>query len=312
LSKIKNLPPGNYLTLDKFLTPIIEKFSVKPEKDFARYLFGNFNDKKIYYYAINGEMCFTIKEFSKYLDMKYGSVWKAFQRKDLELDKHFLEIKRSSFSSIDKLSIGKKGDRKLIFLTFLGVWKLLPTFRGDVPQQLYDWFGETLYSMMKSNRLERGEFFLTNSSGKIVSQVLGDKQRSFVDEKGIQYASKGEMLIAKTLRQLRVKFQYNAPIYLTKRIIKILHTDQSLLDTLVEANWYNIPSYITADFLIRTKPRTVIEYWGMQNSSKYNAKRKIKELIYRELEIRLIDVEAHEDRNIPLLKKKLMKELKIK
>ena len=56
-----------YKTLDQFLTPIIEKFSFKPDRDFARYLFGIFNNQEIYYYAINGEMCFTLQEFSKYI-----------------------------------------------------------------------------------------------------------------------------------------------------------------------------------------------------------------------------------------------------
>ena len=27
--------------------------------------FGKFNEQEIYYYAINGEMCFTLKEFAK-------------------------------------------------------------------------------------------------------------------------------------------------------------------------------------------------------------------------------------------------------
>ena len=60
--KIRKNELQQYKTLDNFLTPIIKKFSYKPDKDFARYTFGIFNNQKIFYYAINGEMCFTLEE----------------------------------------------------------------------------------------------------------------------------------------------------------------------------------------------------------------------------------------------------------
>ena len=317
-----------YNTLDKFLTPIIEKFSFRPDKDFARYLFGIFNNQKIFYYAINAEMCFTLEEFKKYLDIPYKTIQRAFNRitkKTFEetgdllfisgrdffkIDReHFLPM-RQNVSLVDNPNIGQKTGKKIIMLTFLGTWKLLPTFRGDIPIRLYHWFGEKLYALMKSNQLSSGEFFFTNKIGRLVHQIIGDKKKCYVDEFGFMYSSKGEMLIAKTLRQLNIYFQYNAPINLPNRVLKKLRKDYPK-EILLEAGWQKIPPYITADFLLRIIPRTIIEYWGLKGNSKYNAKREIKEFIYRELKIRCISIEEHEDQNIPVLKKKLIKELEI-
>jgi len=301
-----------YKTLDQFLTPIIEKFSFKPDKDFARYLFGLFNNLEIYYYAINGEMCFTLQEFSKYIKTNQSTVKKAFQRNNLLKNKHYFEINLFNASSQeilrDNLSPNKRGRKASIFLTFLGVWKLLPTFRGDIPQQLYDWFGEKLYLLMKINQLSSGEFFFMNKVRELVTQVIGDKSKCFVDEEGFMYSSKGEMLIAKTLRQLNVYFQYNAPINLPFWLVNKLQKEYPK-EILLEAGWIKIPIYITSDFLLRIIPRTVVEYWGITNQDAYNAKREIKEYIYRELEIRCVPIEANEDHNLPMLKQTLIKKL---
>lgn len=310
--KIRKNELQQYKTLDNFLTPIIKKFSYKPDKDFARYTFGIFNNQKIFYYAINGEMCFTLKEFAKYLEIKPKTMNNKFNSKSNE---NFLIEKIHYFVITDALNNPEirdnlRGVKSSIYLTFLGVWKLLPTFRGDIPNQLYDWFGEKLYDLMKSNQLSSGEFFFTNKIGKLVHQVIGDKKKCYVDELGFMYSSKGEMLIAKTLRQLNSQFQYNAPINLPNWLIKKLLKDFPK-EILIEARWQKIPSYITADFLLRTIPRKVIEYWGLEDNTVYNAKREIKEFIYRELDIGCINIETHEDQNIPILKQKLIKELKI-
>jgi hypothetical protein len=294
-----------YYTLEKWLSPLIDRFSFKPDKNFARYLFGNFNDQKIWYYAINGEMCFTFREFAKYLDMKKSSVRRSFYRKDLIEGKHYFKATSDEFKVCDILSqtskfVGKSTE--FIFLTFLGVWKLLPSFRGDIPNQLYEWFGERLYEHLKKYKLSKGQFFLSNkSSGKIVEQVLGDPSRNYVDCRGFRYASKGELLIANILNGLKVHFQYNTPIYLPKELkVKIKQE-------------YNCKySYLTADFMIRTIPKTIIEYWGIEGDSYYNWKRKVKEFCYNWLEIKLISIEHNEDQNAPQLKKKLRKLLKLK
>jgi len=300
-----------YKTLDQFLTPIIEKFSFKPDRDFARYLFGIFNNQEIYYYAINGEMCFTLQEFSKYIKMELSSVRRAFYRQELIEGKHYFMTKSDDLGlgqNVTSQKSLKTAHKEIVFLTFLGVWKLLPTFRGEIPILLYDWFGEKLYVMMKTNQLTSGEFLFMNRVRELVTQVIGDKTKCFVDEEGFMYSSKGEMLIAKTLRQLNIYFQYNAPINLPLWIINKLNKDYPK-EILIEANWTRIPSYITADFLLRIIPRTVVEYWGQTNQDSYNAKREIKEFIYRELEIKCVSIEANEDHNIPMLKQMLIERL---
>lgn len=314
---------GNHLyhTLDTYLTPIIEKFAFKPDKDFARYSFGRYNGKDIYYYAINGEMCFTLKEFAKFVNVPYSSVRKQFYRKSKEflenLNETYLVEKRDYFKidRADFLPMGpdvplKKSGKEVIMLTFLGSYLLMPTFRDVIKEEVYRLLGKKLYDLIKSNQLISGEFFLTDKVGNIVHQVLGDKDRCYIDEKGYMYSSKGELLIAKTLRELRVKFQYNAPIplpeWLINKILKEIHKE-----VLIAAKWYTIPSYITVDFLLRTQPRTIIEYWGLEDNDAYNAKREIKEFIYNELKISFVSIEPHEDQNIPVLKQKLMKELQL-
>jgi len=175
LSKIKNrkkiidLGKNGYPSLDRFLTPIIEKFSYKPEKDFARYLFGIFNGQEIFYYAVNGEMCFTLEEFAKYLDVKIKTVRNKFSLKIKEealiKGKHYIESRALENSPENRDYL--RGVKSSIYVTFLGVWKLLPTFRGEVPINLYDWFGEKLYFLIKSNQLDKGESFLTSVTGDI-------------------------------------------------------------------------------------------------------------------------------------------------
>jgi hypothetical protein len=55
-------------TLDTWLSPLVEKFSFEPDLKFSRYSFGSFNNQEVYYYAVNGEMCFTLEEFAKYIN----------------------------------------------------------------------------------------------------------------------------------------------------------------------------------------------------------------------------------------------------
>lgn len=296
--KIKN---NSFFTLEKFLTPIIEKFAFKPEKDFARYEFGIFNDEKIYYWAINGEMCFTFGDFALYLSMKFDSVRKAFQRQNLIEGKHYFKLSSSISELRDKMSHKSKGRPTEIYLTFLGVWKLLPTFRGDIPTALYEWFGEKLYEHLKTYQLQKGQFFLSDQAGDIIEQILGDPDKNYIDCRGFRYTSKGELLIANILHGMNIPFQYNAPIDLPNEL-------QSILNDKFNCNW----KYITSDFLIRSIPKTIIEFWGILNDNYYNWKRMVKETCYTWLGIKLISIEAHEDQNAPELKKKLGNLLNIK
>jgi hypothetical protein len=92
----------------------------------------------------------------------YDNVKKAFNRltkkrfsdsQELILKENldFVKMARNECYSRDKLSLNNKG-KDPIFLTFLGIWKLLPTFRNDLPVKLYYWFGEKTYELMKKNR----------------------------------------------------------------------------------------------------------------------------------------------------------------
>jgi len=288
---------AQFSTLEKYLTPIIDRFSIQPEKDYAKYLFGKFNNQKIWYYAINGEMCFTFRESAKYLEMKFDSVRRAFYRQDLIQEKHYFKASSGDIELWDKMSHTSKFTGKsteIVFLTFLGVWKLLHSFRGEIPSLLYEWFGEKLYEHLKKFQLPKGQFFLTNDSGEIIPQILGDPSKNFVDCRGFRYASKGELLIANILNGLGVRFQYNSPIYFPEEL-------KNILKKKFNCNW----SYITADFLIRIVPKTIIEFWGMENDSYYDWKRNVKEFCYKWLKIRLIPIEAHEEQNAPRLKERL-------
>ena len=84
-------------TLDKYLTPLIEKFSYKPEKDFAKYFFGKFNGKDIYLHGINGEMCMSFSEFATYIGTPYENIKKNFGNSELEENKHYFKIGKDRF-----------------------------------------------------------------------------------------------------------------------------------------------------------------------------------------------------------------------
>lgn len=110
------------------LSKLIDKFSFKPDKEYKKYYFDNFNGKDIYYYSIKNEMCFTYREFSKYIQIPDSTLRKAFERirkksfddtKELVFieGRDYFKIFRNDFILNDEMSLDKKGDKYILFLT---------------------------------------------------------------------------------------------------------------------------------------------------------------------------------------------------
>jgi len=306
---------SRYYTLFNYLPRLIEKFSEKADIDFAKYEFGKFNGEMIYLRAINGKMCMTLKDFARYINMNFPSVQRAFHRikkrrfsGDLifEEDIQYFKLKRNKISGgNDKLSFPQERTERLpieeIFLTFSGVWRLLPRFKSEVPIQFYYWWGDFVSKKMNSLQIEKGETLMLTDR-EVIKQKIGISK---VDCNGFLYSSRGEMILSSKLLEIGAKIQYNAPIQFNKEEVK-----KMIPSDILRGLGY-LPAYVTADFFIRDFPKTVIEYWGFgpEENPKYNSNRKWKEWLYSYLGIRLISIEATEVDNKPLLEARLRKEL---
>jgi hypothetical protein len=318
-------------TLDKFFNlHIIEKFAFIPPEDFAMYPFGEFNGHKVSYYAINGRMCFNFASLAQYAGIPPSTVRKAFSRivkKTFSNNlpyfvegQDFFKVKRNTTKwvsdekslSHDLPKANRRGEKlsDVIFLTFTGIGKILPSFNSELPIQMWHWIIDRMGAQIEGIQLQKGEMYLTNYNGEIIAQELGDPERNFVDCHGYRYSSKAEMIIGMVLSDLKVRFQPNAPINFSREQVEQVKkkTPSNILQTAGYDHWF--PDYITADFLLRTIPKTAIEYWGLKDA-KYLARKQIKEIIYVHLKIKLISVNPGEAENKPMLKKRLAKELNL-
>jgi len=67
--------------------------------------------------------------------MELESVRRAFYRHNLVERKHYFKASPHQLRYDNLSHLGRA--KEITFLTFLGVWKLLPTFRGDIPNLLF-------------------------------------------------------------------------------------------------------------------------------------------------------------------------------
>lgn len=171
-----------WMTLDRFISPL-KKFFVEQPKENQQMLFGIFDNKQVYAYAIDGELYFTLQSLADYVGMKYNSVAWVFNKyikkgifdssePYLILNTDYLKMERTSLYSIEQNSIGSKGDKFVYFIHFKGVWKLLPRFRSQVALEFYLWFGEELYSKARKLRQIENTQDITESTKKRIRDLI--------------------------------------------------------------------------------------------------------------------------------------------
>ena len=286
-------------SMPDFLKRFSEIVGSNPEvitEDFAKEFWDNYEGKDIYSTIINDSRCFTLKQIA-YMDQKeneefeisYNRIWKRFDRKakngEMIEGVDYYEIK-----PMDNMSTGKFKEK--IYITIHSMGKLL--FNARNSKELFYWFWNKMSDRV--NLISLGESYKINKNKELVDQILGDPKGNYTDCMGWRYSSKDEMLIAEVLHKLGIKFLPNSPINLPQELKKDIKKKFNMK--------YPWP-YITADFLILTLPKTVIEHWGIKNNPSYDWKRKVKTYIYEKLEIRVINTEPNEPQNKLGLKRKL-------
>jgi hypothetical protein len=285
--------------LDKFFPKIIKDFSQKPDEEFGKTQISTFNDKQVYLWNINNKACMSIEDVCFYIEAKYKTVHQAFSRHKSKLieNKDYFYIKDFEKICILQNVEYKSKTRKLLFFTLHGLLILLKFIHVGLADEFYLMWVDLVCELIETKQLTSGELFLVDKRQKIIPQILGDPKKNWVDNAGNRLLSRGEMIISNILFELKVQFQIYSPIWPLKEIMK-------------KYNYYS-KNPLQPDFLVKTIPKTIIEYWGRENDSNYDSHRIWKTKIYNELKIKLIEIEPHEVQNIPILKQKLIKELKI-
>nr|BDI55013.1 MAG: PD-(D/E)XK nuclease [uncultured archaeon] len=245
-----------------------------------------------------GDVCY-------YIEVKYNTIYQAFNRNKSKFveDIDYLYLSKNRF--IDKFQLlqnvkAKINPYKMLFFTLHGLLRLLRFTHSGLAEDFYDMWVDVVCELVESNQLTTGEFFLLNNKQEITPQILGATRHYLRDGRGVR--SRGEHIIGNILLDLRQIFQYEFPLYLPEWVAK-------------EVKWNKFPedsNKLNPDFTILTIPKTIIEFWGRENDIDYDYTRKIKEKAYKLMKIKLIPIESKEVDNEPMLKKKLIKELKIK
>jgi len=153
------------VALDAYFQPMKEMTSIKSfDREEGAHPWMVLNGQELHYQTIKKHMCFALTAVAKFIKLSYETVKKAFQRickktfDDID-DDYFVEgkdyiILSKKFSDLrDKMSPNakKKGRKEEIFLTYLGMWKLIGSFRKDYPIWVYHKMGEREYNRILCN-----------------------------------------------------------------------------------------------------------------------------------------------------------------
>jgi len=234
------------------------------------------------------------EDLKKAYDRMQKRVYRLVKSGDLVEGTDYYEISPS-----DNLSDGENGQfTDKYYIKIHSIPKLLYNSRNA--KELFFWFMDKYANVIDTKR-SIGETYILNKKKGLIPQKLGDYSKSFVDCKGWHYDSKAEMLVATVLHKLGLKFDKQVKIHMRKEVL------ESLLQEC--PTWDPKFTYITADFLLLSEPKTVIEYWGGKGNKSYDWRMKWKKWIYQHEEIRCIDIIPPEEQNELALMDRLEKEL---
>lgn len=160
LNNINSKPVSNdkkdELTFISFLEPLKGACGIKPyfwKKD----MWMELNGRKLNYYLVDGHVCFSLNEVAEFINSPFGTVKKAYDRAkkkyflrisdDIFIEgKDYLEFHKDDFIVRDESYIDNNGGKIIIFVTYLGLWKLLISFRDEYPTWVYYKLAEKEYN----------------------------------------------------------------------------------------------------------------------------------------------------------------------
>lgn len=113
------------------------------------YLWMELNGEKLHYYKIENHVCFALSNVANFIKKPCDFVKVTFNRiskknfKELDDDffvegKDFIQCVRIDLSLNNEIPINRGNNQNnIIFLTYLGLWKILTTFRDDYTIWIY-------------------------------------------------------------------------------------------------------------------------------------------------------------------------------
>jgi len=178
-------------------------------------------------------------------------------------------------------------------MTLLGVLRLLRYTKSGFAERFLDELSE--YVCENMNPITISDFLLINKERKLQLQYLGDPEREWVADDGDILESRGEMITDNILLKLKIPHQPKPRIFLPPKLEKKFNRKYPLVP----------------DWNLKMIPRTIVEYWG-RDDSEYLKIKRWKQEIYKALGLEIINIEPTEVQNTPKLTKKIMDKLKLK
>ena len=277
--------------------------------------------KVIYCYLYDGQRAFTLQNIADYTGIKYETVRKTFQRLSnkinlflkttiIQPEIDYIRVNPRQLFAWDKLSHAQKKITKDMILVFAtGFFFILSAMRSELKDAMLN--VSLRFFLQYSKRQQQFNTFLpllsvdeaplqlpelnqdtktstststvdqdrlgTKDNSSDISSIPGSKHKKRVAITGHLVDSLAESMIVCLLDRLHIDFQVGMYFYEQRMNLDFYLKDHDIY----------------------------LEYWGIQNNSGYDQRRKEKEAKIKELGLQVLSIEADEVNDAPKLEKRL-------
>lgn len=277
--------------------------------------------KVIYCYLYDRQRTFTLQNIADYTGIKYETVRKTFQRLSnkinlflkttiIQPDLDYVRVNPRQLFAWDKLSHAQKKITKDMILVFAtGFFFILSAMRSELKDAMLN--VSLRFFLQYSKRQQQFNTFLPLLSSdeaplqlpELNQDMKTSTSTSTVDQDrlGTKENSSDISSIPESKHKKRVAITGHLVDSLAESMIVCL-LDRLHIDFQVGMYFYE--HRMNLDFYLKDHD-IYLEYWGVQNNSGYDQRRKEKEAKIKELGLRVLSIEADEVNNAPKLEKRL-------
>jgi len=307
------------------------------------YPYWEVDGKRLMAFNINKHECFLRSKIPEFIGMNentFNSLWLRMKKGQFETVNYeyfnkalcYVEMDRQEAISRFNLHqeiIEPRGREKVIFITRVGLKIMLLHTNLEYPiymaHRLFEW-----EYLNERNSLYEKEVFPVNHEevkklvgityANTIKKIPIDETHRYIDLLGNKLESKGEVNISNVF--ILIEWITGAELTAYHPDLITFKDEQERLDMrakftleiLKKANWDGdkFPYSFQPDFGIIQFPNVKVEFFGWDDEE-YNARRRIKEFIYKELKnFQLISIEKDQDSNYPYLIEKIIKALRLR
>lgn len=322
----------------------IERSHIRKEEEKIEnsvYTYWEVDGKKLRAFNINKHECFLKADIPDFIKMKiesFDTLWKRmmkgqFKTIDYEYFKiglHYTKMRRDEAISRFNLNseiISPRGDKVVYFITRVGLKIMLLHTNQEYPVYIAHRLFELEYINERNTLYKKEVFPISHEKVKklryvdyknSLAELPLNPEEIYIDIYGNKMDSKGEVLISTACAMLEMltgeKLEHYHP-----DIIKISKEEREYYKNninhslLIKARWDGdrFPYQLEPDFGFIRFPDVVFEYFGWHGEW-YEARRKIKEIIYKDKGKRLFAIEKDQDSNLPNLIEMIIKNLQLR